>query len=164
MCSKNVGRLVFAGGNELSLTFLQTFMDRGYWMWSALKLLVVAGAHVYGTVKRCNWFPFTYGQILKPKDNRILIEQNGIRKLEKKVVSIDKRSQAKVIATAYRNANGGVILGIESNNVDSAFEYDISFANDSDYRKWAAKNYAGLKKLLLSQISPTMKKFHQHHC
>ena len=98
------------GGNESSLTFSQTFMNRGCWMWSMHKLLVVAGAHVHGMVKRCNWFPFTHGQISKPKDNRILIEQNGIRKLEKKVVSIDKRSQAKVIATAYTNGNGGVIL------------------------------------------------------
>ena len=129
-----------------------------------MHLLVVIGRHVCGTVTCCNWFPFTQSQVLKSKDNSTLIEEKGIRKLEKKKTSIDKRSQTSVIARAYRNGNDGVMLGIESSNVDSAFEYEIVFADDSDHRKWAKKCCVGLKKLLLSQALATRKNVHQNFC
>ena len=77
---------------DLSLTFLEIFMDRGYWMWQVIVMLVLAGAHVHITVKRCSLFPFTCGQVLKNNDKRVLIDENGVRKLDKKLIPIQKKT------------------------------------------------------------------------
>ena len=58
-------------------------MDRGYWVQNIIEISVLDGAHVYGTIKRCSQFPFAHRQKLKYHDKRVLIEEEGTRKLEK---------------------------------------------------------------------------------
>ena len=65
-----IKNLFCPSSNELSLTFLETSVDREYWVWSALTTLMKAGATVHGTVKRCGWFPCTCAQVLKKNDKR----------------------------------------------------------------------------------------------
>ena len=43
--------------------------DRGYWCVELLfQYLLLSGADIHGTVKRCPWFPFTYSQVLQKND------------------------------------------------------------------------------------------------
>ena len=109
-------RLIFnlfsPSSKELSLNYLEISMDRGCWVWNVLVMLMLAEAHCFGTVKRCAWFPFTYGQTLKKNDNRITIEEKGIRKLCKKILPLQKKSKAFVMATACRNGYNKVMLGL----------------------------------------------------
>ena len=78
-----VGGFFSLSGNELNLKFLETFVDRGYWVYNVITMFVLAGSYVYYTIKRCGWFPFTYRQKLKDHDKRALIEEEKTCMLEK---------------------------------------------------------------------------------
>ena len=57
--------IISPSSNELSLTYLQVGTGRGYCAWNIITMLVLAGAFVFGTEKRHDWFQMTFGQILK---------------------------------------------------------------------------------------------------
>ena len=58
-------KLFSPSSNELHLNYLEISMDRGFWECHVMNMLALAGAHVFGTITRCVWFPFTCGQTLK---------------------------------------------------------------------------------------------------
>ena len=41
---------------------VEIIADRGYWGRDMLRYLLSKGADILGTVKRLNWFPFTWGK------------------------------------------------------------------------------------------------------
>ena len=43
---------------------------------------MLAGYHVYGTIKIFGWFPFVHGQKLKDHDKYVLIEGDGMHRLK----------------------------------------------------------------------------------
>ena len=61
-------------GTAVSLKNVDLAMDRGYWEAKLLFNMLSKGAHLYGTIKRIDWVPFTYDHDkwkpfpLKPKN------------------------------------------------------------------------------------------------
>ena len=49
------------------------------------------------------------------------------------------------MTTAYRNGNGGVVLGLESNCSENTIEHDACFQSDTNYNKWINKRLCWVK-------------------
>ena len=122
--------------------------DRGYWNVPLLfGFLLRAGANVIGTVKRCNWFPFTYDRKDGGDDKPVVINAKGSKNSWYKTLQLRKlpslRSADRVrdiTAVAYCNGSGSnVSLAMSSiypahwgdlnssRQEDSVWYFDLAF-------------------------------------
>jgi hypothetical protein len=68
-------------------------------------------------------FPFTYDQKLGQNDTRQLIDKSGFKALFLKKLTIRDK---QIMATAYRDGKGGVILGITTSEQTRHWDLVVS--------------------------------------
>jgi len=118
----------------MKLDFMEPHGDRAYTVKSLFySVFVQGGARVTGTKQRSPDFPFCYGMKLKETDARTDVPTGGPKTMFVKSVEVDGR---KVYAVAYRNGNGGVILGITTES-DLAYSWDVTLKNPADRVWWS---------------------------
>ena len=88
---------------------------------------------------------------MKKNGARVLIEENSIRKLQKKLLLLQRNSKDFTIATASRNSNNKVILRIESRHNKHEINYDAAFSSDANRKTRRLIDYVGLKQLSLTR-------------
>ncbi len=95
--------------------------DRGFWCSQLLfQYLLLSGADIHGTVKRCPWYPFAYAQTLMSNDKRTPVQVNGMRTI---LLKHYEGSNRKITAQAYRNGTGSVALTMSTLFREKQFDF-----------------------------------------
>lgn len=121
-------------GDKPNLDRRTFYSDRGYWIKSLLEYILDCGADVHGTVRRQNWFKFTYDQDLKAGDDRIKVDKAGPSSLMTATTTASGRS---ITANAHRTGTGNVALTMSSLVHGNAWEL-VAIGSKSIYRNLPA--------------------------
>jgi hypothetical protein len=113
--------------------------DRGYWNVPLLfGFLLRAGANIIGTVKRANWFPFTYDRKEGGNDKPTVINPKGsknswYKKLQlRKLPNFSSADRARdITAVAYRNGSGNNV-SLAMSSMHPAHWWDLNLSRQED--------------------------------
>jgi hypothetical protein len=127
------------GGLMPDLSNVTVASDRGYWQASLLfSFLLYCGANIIGTVKRNNWFPFTFDRKDEPGKAKNINCKGAkcvyYKKLKMKKVVSSAGAHREILAVAYRNGSGNNV-SLAMSSLHRANWWDLSLANQSD-SKW----------------------------
>ena len=132
-------RFACAAAMAQALYGLKFCSDRGYWTAPLMIALLSLGATLLGTLKRCEWVPYTYDQKLSANDKREKIETKYGRSL---FSACARWHQYLVKVLAWRGGTGSVSLAMTSDCDDNETqEFDFCFQHNADARWYKDSNF-----------------------
>ena len=121
--------------NCSSMQTLRLYQDRGYnnkeWLYNCIE----GGGHLeVAMAQRNRMYPYTYDQLLKPGDTRVLLQTKGPRSLHMK--ETETESGQRLYFSAYVNGTSSVAMAVSTTHTRPTFDIVINNAKDADlYRR-----------------------------